>query len=111
MHTLPSGVRRGEVMTYKEVKITLTEEFYKKYRSHKLDSHISVCATGCCIGILLGLGLYWNALPAFTTFRQIGIFIGLFSLTALMMFAAGITAGISIVGTQIKQQIEKEEKD
>lgn len=97
-------------MTYKETKITLTEEFHKKYWSHIQDSHILVCATGCCIGILLGVGLYWNALPAFTTFRQMGVFIGIFSLTALMSFVAGITAGIEIIGAQIQKRIEEEKE-
>lgn len=103
-------IERGVRMTYKETKITLTEEFYKTYQSHKLDLHILVCATGCCIGILLGVGLYWGALPAFTTFRQMGVFIGIFFLTALMSFAAGVTAGIEIVGAQIQKSIDKEKE-
>jgi hypothetical protein len=97
-------------MTYKETKLTLTKEFHKRYWEHKIDSHIIVCAAGCCIGILLGLGVYWNAIPAFTTLRQIVVFIGILSLMALMSFSAGTGAGISIVGQQIKQQIDEEKK-
>jgi hypothetical protein len=103
-------------MIYREIKITLTKEFYDVYWRNRITALTYTCIAGACAGAALLIGAYVGALPKFTT-QQIVVFCALWLAIAFMCFSAGIGAGVSLVGGEINKRInvelekEKEESE
>jgi hypothetical protein len=94
-------------MIYREIKITLTKEFYDTYWRNRLTALTYTCVSGMCAGAALLIGAYINALPRFTS-QQMVVFCVMWLSIAFMCFSAGIGAGVSLVGGDINKRINVE---
>lgn len=94
-------------MIYREIKITLTKEFYDSYWRNRITALTYTCVAGGCAGAALLIGGYIGALPRFTS-QQMVVFCVMWLAIAFMCFAAGIGAGVSLVGGEINKLINVE---
>ena len=94
---------------YKEIQITLTKEFHKKYWDARLSSlNGAILALGGIL-IILVIGVVFDAIPN----SQLTLLQGLItaSIIFLLILASvyiGFHAGIKGVGAEIRHRIEEE---
>jgi len=94
---------------YKEIQITLTKEFHKKYWDLRLSSlKGAIFVVGSVLAILV-TGVIFDALPYLHLTLLEGIIITcIIFLLSLASLCIGVYMGVKFIGAEIRHRIEEE---
>jgi hypothetical protein len=92
---------------HKDIKITLTQEFHKKYWDARLTSIKWTIFILSFALVILMIGFIFNAMPKFTLLETLVITI-IYCTVGLASFTVGIHYGVKLIGIQIMRRINEE---